>query len=484
MRAMRVLPILILLCATLRAETPADALKRRRLEYPELTQIVELAQSAPAEFAARALLRVAQSANVRDKTWKRELLDQAFQTAASARNPVRRHIRPGMNPDGSRERRIGEAANLGLDRLTLQTEALRAMLAVNPRQARELFLAIPQPVPARLRCEDALVEDPSVYFAAATAIAATAFTPEERKRDDVALFLNERVQRIASPVELAPAIRMISASSSRMTAAQYKLLISSLAAALQRMEGDDRSFSSALPAISKEMASLTGSELAEAYRQFLVRNLTGSRCADSDFGETVRTAVADFNSRISAGLAPLKLEDIKPSKIDAKATLTYPNRKAEEDLLHAKLMPLQFGQGHAALTDEQKSTPEWREQLSDLLHDIEGIEPANGESDALFYYRKGAALDALLIVTPRGETRDRILQEYIAFLKASNLQQESLIEWFSMVESLADDTRSMNAGEYKKMLDAFETSGHTVLSLYARIGKMLPTAPSWAQTLQ
>ncbi|HTF66198.1 MAG TPA: hypothetical protein VK638_26285, partial [Edaphobacter sp.] len=114
----------------------------------------------------------------------------------------------------------------------------------------------------------------------------------------------------------------------------------------------------------------------------------------------------------------------------------------------------------------------------------EAIKPASGESEAVFYFRKGAALDALLIISPGGETRDRILQEYIAFLKASNLQQESLIEWFSMVESLVDQTRSMNAAEYKKMLDALETSGHTVLSLYARIEKMLPTMPSWVQAGQ
>ena len=472
MRAVRVLAILILLCAALHAETHAQALQRRRVEYPELTQIVELALSAPPEFAARALLRVARSPRLTDKEWKRELLDQAFQTAAFARNPVCRRMRAGRNADNSREHRIEEAADLGLDRLTLQTEAVKTMLAVNPKQARELFLAIPQPVPARLRCEDALVEDPSVYFATAAVIAATAFTPEERKRDDVALFLNERVQRIASSVEIAPAIRMIAASSSRLTAAQNKLLASSLAAAFQRIEGDDRSFSKALPEISKEMTVFPGSDLAEAYRQFLVRNLTGSRCGDSDYSDK------------SDMLAPLKLEDLKPSKTGAKAILTYSNRKDEEDQVSAKLKSLLFGGGRAALTDQQKNTAEWREQFSDLLRAIEGIKPATGESEALFYYRKGTSLRALLIVAPQGETRDKTLQEYIAFLKASNFQQESLIEWFYMVEWLAVDTRSMNVGEYKKMLDAFEASGHTVLSLYARIEKLLPTAPSWAQTAQ
>ena len=473
MRAVRVLAILILLCAASHAETFAEALKRRRMEYPELTQIVELAQSAPAEFAAQALLRVAQSTNLRDRAWKRELLDQAFQTAGAARNPVKRRVRPGGLPYGTREQMIGDAGNLGLDRLTLQTNVVRAMLAVNPKQARELFLAIPQPVLARLRCEDVMVEDPSVYFVAAAAIAATAFTAEERKQDEVALFLNERVQRIASPVELAPAMRMIAVSSSRITAAQYKLLTSSLAAAFQRVEGDDRSFSSSLPAIARETGGLTGSELAEAYKQFLIKNLTGPRCADSDY------------SQISADLASLKLEDLKPSKLEAKALLTSPDRKAEEDLLRAKLMALEFGvETRAALTDEQKSTLEWRELFSGLLHDIEAIKPASGESEALFFLRKGAALHALLLVTPQGGPRDKILQEYIAFLKASNLQQESPVEWFSMVDSLAGETRSMNAREYKKMLDAFEASGHTVLSLYARIEKLLPTLPSWAQTAQ
>ncbi len=479
---MRALFIPILLCATLQAETPSEALKRRRLEYPDLSQIVDLAQSAPSEFAARALLRVAQSPSLHDKTWKGELLEQAFQTAASARTPVGRHIGNGLAANGSREQRIAEASDMGLDHLMLQSLAVNAMLALNPKRARELFLEIPKPVPARLRCEDALVEDPSIYFATATTIAGIGFTPEERKRDEAALFLNERVQRLTSAVELAPAIRMVSAASRIMTSAQYKLLTSSLAAAFERISGDNRAFASALPEISKEMTVFRGSELNEAYRQFLVKNLTGPRCADSDLGDFARSAVADFNSGINATVIPIKLDDIKPSRMDAKAMVTYSGNRAEEALLSAKLTSLLLGDGHAALTDQQKNTAEWREQFSDALHNIEGIKPAIGESEALFYYRKGTALRGLLLVAPSGESRDKILQEYISFLKASNFQQESLIEWFGMVESLAADTRSMNAGEFQKMLNAFEASGHAVLSLYARMERMLPTAPVWAQT--
>jgi hypothetical protein len=464
------------------AETPSEALKRRRLEYPDLTQLVEQAQSTPPEFAANTLLRVAESPALRDKAWKRELLDQAFASAGGARNPVKRRVMPDKSANGSRQQMIGLAANLGLDRLTLQADAVKTMLTVNAKHARELFGTIPQPTPARLHCDDALLDDPSSYFSTAAAVAAVAFTDEERRRDDLVLFLNERVQRITSPVEIAPAARMIAASSARLTAVQSGLLVVSLAAALQRLEGDDRSFSSSLPAISQDIAKLPGEALTEAYRQFLVKNLTGARCADGTGEETVQKAVADFNGRSSAGIAPLKVEDLKASKIEGKASLDRPNMPDES--YRQRMVALMMGQGSVALTDEQKNTAKWREEFADLLRDVEGITPASGEKDAVFYYRKGSCLYALLVVTPPGEARDKVLQEYIAFVKASNLQQENLIEWFSNVESLVSATRSLNEGEYRKMLDVFEYSGHSVLSIYARLQKLLPSAPSWARNVQ
>jgi hypothetical protein len=471
----------MLLSAPLLAETPAEAQKRRRLEYPELTQLVEQSQSAPPEFAAHVLLRVAEFPGLRDNLWKRDLLEQAFQTATAARNPIKKRFMPAKATEGSRERMIAESANLGLDRLTLQTEAVKAMLSVNPKRARELFLSIQQPTPTRLRCEDALLDDPSSYFATATAVATIAFTAEERKRDDLVLFLNERVQRVTSAVEIAPAARMIAATSPGLSPTQSKLLVSSLAAALMRIDGDDRSFSSS-PAIFTEVASLSGSGLAEAYRQFLVKNFTGPRCADGTNDEIVQTAVSDFNSRIPAGMPPLKLEDLKPAKIDVKAALDGPSLLDEPN--RARVLALLFGPDQTALTPDQKNTAEWRERFTEFKRDVEGMKPATGESESNFFYRKGSDFYSLLAVAPPGELRDGILQQYIAFLKSSSFQQEGLIEWFAQVESLAAITRSMNAAEYRKMLDAFENSGHAVLSIYARIEKLLPTAPSWAQSGQ
>ena len=45
----------------------ADILRKRRLQYPDLVKVAELAQSAPPELAADTLLRVAASQRNRDR---------------------------------------------------------------------------------------------------------------------------------------------------------------------------------------------------------------------------------------------------------------------------------------------------------------------------------------------------------------------------------------------------------------------------------
>ncbi len=475
---MRASLLLILICLPLFSESPSEALKRRREEYPDLTRIVDLAQGTAGEFAAQALLRVAGSPGLRDKIWKAELLEQAFQNASAARNPIKKHIMGGLAPTGSRAAMASQAAALGLDRLTLQTEVVKAMLTVNPKRARELFLTIQQPVPARLHCEDALLDDPSSYFSTASSVV------------DSALFLNERIQNISSAVEVAPVARMLARviGARKATQAQLKLMISSFAAALQRIDGDDRSFSSSLPAIAQDVPALAEfGILAEAYRQFLVKNLTGSRCSESVSEnwqkESAAAGVSLFNTKMSAGgssnLAAIQMEELKPAKVEGKAIFDSPFAASEMTKMRDGLMSLLFGKGQVTLTEQEKNTNEWREQFAGQLKEIEGIKLASGESEAAFFFRKGSALHAVLVAAPPGAQRDQVLAQYIAFLRTSNFQQESLTEWFSQVESLVNLSRAMNESEHKKLLDALENSGHAVLALYAVEEKLLPAAPSW-----
>src|SRR5215468_10987390 len=70
----------------------AEVVRKRRLQYPDLVKVADLAQSAPAELAADALLRLAASERNQDRAWKVELLEDSFQMAALARQPNRQKI--------------------------------------------------------------------------------------------------------------------------------------------------------------------------------------------------------------------------------------------------------------------------------------------------------------------------------------------------------------------------------------------------------
>src|SRR5215470_636679 len=101
-----------------------EVVRQRRLQYPDLVKVADLAQSAPPELAADALLRVAASERNHDRAWKIELLEESIQIAALARQPNRQKIigsRPWATTavDRSRAEIRSLAFDQRLDRLSL-----------------------------------------------------------------------------------------------------------------------------------------------------------------------------------------------------------------------------------------------------------------------------------------------------------------------------------------------------------------------------
>src|SRR5258708_4695757 len=91
--------LISLLPIILPAQTPPAAevvigkallVEQRRKAHPEISKVVDLADSVPPEFSARFLLQAATSTQLHDRVWQKELLEQAFERANLAREPVRR----------------------------------------------------------------------------------------------------------------------------------------------------------------------------------------------------------------------------------------------------------------------------------------------------------------------------------------------------------------------------------------------------------
>jgi hypothetical protein len=475
--------LLLIASLSLAQPTPrSKILEQRRKQYPELSRIVDLAQAVPPEFSASFLLRVATSQRLRDRDWKKELLEQAFQSAGQAQQPIRRKVIAAGHIATSRAEVLTMGFDQRLDRLSLQSLATTEMLPLDKTKALEMFQAISFPRLHELQCEDALVDHVSDYYGLLGHIVGAAFTPQDLRDGRHVELLNYEIGKIASPVQLGPLASLL--SSAALSPEELKSLAGSFAAALERIRNDDRSFSASLPSTDEELhrfvevlraKSVMPDVVIAGYRRYLLRNFTGNRCADNVGKEDLlREVGSSFNGQLASdanpNLAPLAAEELKPAKVEGKANLEPFFEEAEFQAGMQDFLELLTGKGHGLakqLSDEQKDTAEWRERFDDFLRRIDELKAGVGEPEYRYFYRKATALQALLRVAPPGPEQDKVVRKFVAFLASSNFQQESLLEWYAQVERTASAVKGLKAATYAKFLDELQASGHPVLILYA-----------------
>ncbi len=217
MNLFAILAVLALFAAAQPSKT-----EQRRKSHPELAALIDAAQAAPPEFTAKALLQVAASPKLKDPEWKQELLEEAFRKAALAQEPIRRKIMDGTVVAG-RPMYRSQAFGLRLDRLSLQTAVVKALLEIDPQRARKLFEEIPRPAARRLQCEEALLDEPSEYYAVLADVINNSYSLREHQREEHLLPAQLATQAITSPLEVAPVAKMI--GSLKLAPAQVQLLV-------------------------------------------------------------------------------------------------------------------------------------------------------------------------------------------------------------------------------------------------------------------
>src|ERR1043166_7528922 len=168
------------------AEPAAKALRaeQRHKRYPEVARVVDLADLAPPEFSAHFLLQVATSAQLHDTEWQKELLEQAFERANLAREHVhRRSFRDSDLFDVTRTRAemISRGFDEVLDRLSLQSLAVKAMLPLDRARAIDMFQSITYPRLEVKPCGEALIDDVSTYYSALGQLVNSGFSTRQRR---------------------------------------------------------------------------------------------------------------------------------------------------------------------------------------------------------------------------------------------------------------------------------------------------------------
>jgi hypothetical protein len=479
--------------ASLKPQPPGAPEEEKKRLPLEVRLLVDDARSAPAEFAADALLRLAQSGKIPEPEQQRELIEEAFRLAAHAQFPLPRKYLGYFHVD-TRTGYLRMAHDLKLDRLSLQCRAVRAMLAVDRRKARELFGEMPRlDIPA-LTCADTLIPDAADFYETLLAVAQGTFSPDEVRRQETVFFLATHLGGITSPLQVGPAAKV--AADFKASPPQREILVSAFAGALKKISGDDRAFTHAAHvatggrAVSqlreKCLAEGVATEwLLEAFRGYLVTHFGGSRCADNVRRERKSSGLPDpvqaFNDRLAAlragakKIPPIAAEEIAPTRVEGEGVFDEYWKSPQARGLLIKIKALRFGHdqksGGQPLTPEERGTVEWREQAAQFLNALAAWESGHEKSEADFFHQKAVLFSGLIELIPPGDLRDRVLHSFLDFLRQNRMQRESRVEWFFHARQLM---QVRGKDDRPKVIEAMGNSGDPVLQLYAALERALP----------
>lgn len=241
---------------------------------PAQDPLIGQAHAAPPEFAADALLRIAENAKLSPAA-KIELIEEAFRLAQSAHFPM--PFRSFRSESDSGAAVLNQAYRLHLDALSLQSRAVRDLLPLAAAKARQHFEEIRFPELPALTCADALIPDVASFYEVLGQVVQNTFTQKERSKEEHVNFLLSYLSRLISPAQLAPVARMLRTLT--LTPAQRDLVFVQFNGILESMESPSRAYQATLPDIE---AALTD-DMRPAFAQYDRRaGTTNLPCADSD----------------------------------------------------------------------------------------------------------------------------------------------------------------------------------------------------------
>lgn len=472
----------------------------------EIEALVDRARAVPAEFAADALIRIAESPKVQDPAWKRELLEDAFRRAAGAQQPWKKRA-IGQPPRGTPVDFLNRAFSQDLDAGSLQCRAVRAMLPLDKARARRWFIEIPHPRLKPISCTEGLVYDVSVYYETLGEVAERAFTPAEIAEDQPIDLLTDHLRGLESPVQVAPVARLLSKAKLKRT--EREALVANFSAALKELAGDDRSFSfsirqkgragsqiAALVAACKKQ-EIPVAPLVDAYRSFLVRHMTAARCAD-DSGDTPPPAVSSafavkidvepdavqfFNDTLREDpIRPIAGDETQPAKVEGKAAGLSACESQDCRQLSAQYRALILRPDGTLYSNAEKLMAGWHAHLTEYLAALIEWKQDGGADAGSYFQMKCTDYADLLTLLPNGADRELVMRQFLDFLQQNRYQRENRMEWFLPVGAMIGVLHLDLAGT-KNLIRDLRASADPVVALYSELEAIAPRPPGLTLSL-
>jgi hypothetical protein len=463
---------------------------------PDLDALINAARSAPPEFSADAMIRLAALDQI-EKARRIDLLEQAFQRASAAQQPFRRRAAP-LRTDGS----VGywnRVYSLDLDALSLRLRAVEAMLPLDKGKARELFLQIPAPVTPRLTCEDFQVYDVARFYDVLGRLAEQSFSAQEVETAEPFKLLQRYPGAVTSPTQVAPMAHVL--ASAKVADADFQTLVASFATALGKISGDDRSFAYA-STIGKEILAVVEEckrrkvsplPLIEAYRLYLIINLSANRCADDDlmsggkssFGvfsaqpieQTSADFVSFFNEKLRmAPLQPIQETEATPARLEGVATGLRVCQDEGCRAIALKIRGVILSPNGSPYMPADREKPEWQATLRTVLAALAEWKETKDTNPAEYFREKCAAYADLLNAALNSSGREPIFHALSDFVSGNRFQAMNRMEWLLPVSGLVGRV-SLDPLGLGKFAAELRQSTDPVIALYANLEAAAPRSP-------
>jgi hypothetical protein len=459
-----------------------------------------MARGVPGAFSADALIRIAGLASL-DKTLRMQLLQEAFERAAQAEQPYKKHA--AMLRVSANAGFLEHAYNQELDALSLRTRAVAAMLPLDSRKARELFVQIPRFELEPVGCGSMLVYDVDSFYAVLPRIARQGFDADQVRKGEPLHLVQQHVAAMMSPAQVVPVARMLAGQN--WTDEEFQSLAALFVEALGKISVDDRTFtyylSSTGPAIGTLAAAysrhkMAAAPLLDAYRAYLVSNLTGTRCADDDaialgsgsLGPTgldaaAANAISYFNDRLrTAPVLPLDFDQAAPAKKEGAADGVRSCESPECKAMAQKYRSLVFSGSGTALPASSRNTPEWQDQLRQFLAAMADWQDDTGANAGQQFREKCAIYSDLLNLLPNGPGRELALSAMLDYLQRSRFQAASQMEWLLPVNTLMGRL-AMEQASSGHLAEEIRRSRDPIIGLCALLEVVAPRSPGVVMAL-
>lgn len=443
----------------------------------DIVSLLNDARLASPELTVDTLLKVVESGKVKDRAWKKDILEESLRVVDDVGNPVQLWpvMIKGVVVNNTMAFAIGEAHSRKLDRLNLIGRVAKLMLEVDPERAKQILFAINGDLKLKSRtCSDNLTYQVRDIYSVVGAAAKVLFNSKEIADGRRALFLLPWIENIESPRQVNPVLRLLVELEGPES--EKQMLVSALQRALVRNFHDDRSFtsevSSSSTTLSMKIKALKGAEpddslakIITIYRAYLVKNLQSTRCKDNEVkaSEPLPSYILSANELFSK--KPLTAEDLVTSDYaDTGKFVDIKARSTSIKELNNRLPPLK-----GEIVDNKIvhfSGPEWQAKVVALVESVIAWEGSDGETETEMLVVRSAFFEYMLQSIDDPEFRKNITRKYLAHLAASRVQKTDFVSWYMWVSGV----QKQNPDIFAQLFDDFPNPNLAVMVKLKKLG--------------